>query len=252
MRQVALITGGQRGIGLGIAEALVKVGWTVAITSPVAAAAAEVRAVLNHLGPHAVYVQQDLADITSRAQVIAEVEARAGAIDALIGNAGIPSPVRGDLLDLSAENYDAVMSVNTRGTFYFAQAVAKRMVAAPSDRFRSITFVTSVSAEVASIERADYCISKAASAMAAKLFASRLASEGISVFDLRPGIIKTPMTSPKSATYGALIAEGLVPARRWGTPEDVGTTVASLVSGKHPFSTGAVIPVDGGLGLHRL
>ncbi len=252
MTRVAIVTGGQRGIGFGIAQALIDSGWTVVITSPEASTAEAVVAATGELGPNCVYLQHDLRDTDGFDAVVADIETRIGPIDALIGNAGVSTQNRADLLDLKPESFDTVMSINARGAFFFAQAVARKMVATATTRFRSIVFITSVSADVASIDRGDYCMSKAASAMAARLFAARLANDGISVFDVRPGIISSPMTDPVFDKYDDRIAEGLVPARRWGTPQDVGNTIAALVSGSLPFSTGAVIPVDGGLGLHRL
>jgi NAD(P)-dependent dehydrogenase (short-subunit alcohol dehydrogenase family) len=144
------------------------------------------------------------------------------------------------------------MGINLRGAFFLAQAVARRMLAVPARHYRSITFVTSVSARMASPERADYCISKAAASMAAQALALRLAPHGIGVFELRPGIIETGMTAPVRDSYTARIADGLVPARRWGRPEDVGRAVLPLVGGQMAFATGAVIPVDGGLSIERL
>lgn len=252
MTRVAIVTGGQRGIGFGIAQALIGSGWTTAITSPEEPTAHTVVAAMRELGPNCGYFQHDLRDTDGFNSVVADIEAQLGPIDALVGNAGVPTQSRGDLLELETESFDTVMSINTRGTFFFAQAVARSMVATNATGFRSIVFITSVSADVVSIDRGDYCMSKAASAMAARLFAARLANHDISVFDVRPGIISSPMTDPVFDKYDDRIAEGLVPARRWGTPQDVGSTIAALVAGSLPFSTGAVIPVDGGLGLHRL
>jgi NAD(P)-dependent dehydrogenase (short-subunit alcohol dehydrogenase family) len=144
------------------------------------------------------------------------------------------------------------MGINLRGAFFLAQAVATVMVAEPSGPYRSITFITSVSASMASPERAEYCISKAAAAMAAKTFALRLAPHGIGVFELRPGIIETGMTAGVRETYTTRIERGLVPAGRWGQPEDIGRVVLPLVTGQMAFASGAVIPVDGGLSIERL
>jgi NAD(P)-dependent dehydrogenase (short-subunit alcohol dehydrogenase family) len=145
-----------------------------------------------------------------------------------------------------------VMGINLRGTFFLAQAVARGMLAAPTDTYRSLIFVTSVSAEMASVERAEYCLSKSAAAMMAQLFAVRLAAANIGVYDLRPGIIATPMTAAVTDKYSARIADGLVPAGRWGQPADVGSVVVPLATGQMQFATGAVIPVDGGLSIQRL
>ena len=144
------------------------------------------------------------------------------------------------------------MNINLRGTFFLAQEVARRMLATPSDHYRSMLFVTSVSAAMVSVERAEYCLSKAAAAMMAQLFAARMAPHGIGVFDLRPGIIATGMTAGVADKYSKLIAGGLVPAGRWGQPADIGAVAVPLALGQMAFANGAVIPVDGGLSIHRL
>jgi NAD(P)-dependent dehydrogenase (short-subunit alcohol dehydrogenase family) len=167
-----------------------------------------------------------------------------------VSNAGVPARVRGDMLDITPQNFDAVMGVNLRGAFFLAQAVAKRMVSGAG--YRSITFVTSVSATMVSIERAEYCVSKAAAAMMAQLFAVRMAPLGIGVFEVRPGIIATEMTAGVTDKYTALIEGGLVPAGRWGQPVDIGQVMVPLATGAMAFATGAVIPVDGGLSIARL
>ena len=179
---------------------------------------------------------------------------RFGRLDCLVNNAGRGAVVRGgDMLDLTPENYDTVMSVNLRGTLFLTQAVAKAMLAqGETGHPRSIVTITSASAEMASPDRADYCVSKAGLSMAMRNFAVRLAPEGIAVFEVRPGIIRTDMTAPVAERYDARIADGLVPARRWGEPADVGEAVAGLASGKFAFATGSVICVDGGLLLPRL
>jgi NAD(P)-dependent dehydrogenase (short-subunit alcohol dehydrogenase family) len=169
-----------------------------------------------------------------------------------VNNAGIGSPARGDLLDVSAEAFDQVLGVNLRGTFFFTQAVARHMISNNSGHARSIITLSSVSAELASPERGEYCLSKSALAMLTKLFALRLAPERISVFEVRPGVIRTPMTSAVADKYDRRIAEGLVPMSRWGEPEDVGTAVAALASGQFQFASGSVINLDGGLSIPRL
>ena len=170
----------------------------------------------------------------------------------MISNAGVSVLVRGDMLDVKVDSYDFVMDVNLKGTFFLAQEVARRMVGQTDKGYRSMVFITSVNAEMISKERAEYCISKAGGAMMAKLFADRMASEGVGVFDLRPGIIETRMTAVAKDKYDAKINDGLVPAGRWGQPADIGSVVLPLVQGKMAYASGAVIPVDGGLSLHRL
>jgi NAD(P)-dependent dehydrogenase (short-subunit alcohol dehydrogenase family) len=243
----ALITGGQQGIGLGIARALHGAGWQVALAAEQPPEAQPVQDVLAAM-PGATYYRHDLSDLSG----IPRLLDRVGPVTTLISNAGVPAMVRGDLLDMSPESFDRCIDVNLRGAFFLAQEVAKRMLALPPDPYRSITFVTSVSATMVSPDRAEYCISKAGAAMMAQAFAARLAPENIGVYDIRPGIIETPMTAPVRDRYDAAIADGLVPARRWGTPADIAQTILPLARGDFAFATGAVIPVDGGLSIHRL
>lgn len=252
MTRTALITGGQRGIGLGIAEALKAAGFQLVLTAEKSADDGEVKAALQQLGAGAHYIQHDLAVDEATAPLFDEIEKNVGAVTTLVSNAGIPSPVRGDMLDLKPQHFDRVMGINLRGGYFLAQEAARRMLRQGGDHYRSLVFVTSVSAEMISVERADYCISKAAASMMSQLFAARLASEGIGVFELRPGIIKTDMTAGVQERYDALIEEGLVPARRWGQPDDIGQVVKALVTGQMAYATGAVLPVDGGLCIHQL
>jgi len=250
--KVALITGGQQGIGLGIARELVRAGYRVAIASRSEETSPQVVAALDELGSAACYIRHDLQDIDNVAHVLDRVEGQMGPITTLVSNAGVPAKVRGDMLSLAADSFDFVLGVNLRGAFFLAQDVARRMLEHPSDAYRSIVFVTSVSASMASIERAEYCISKAGAGMMAELFALRLAPHGIGVFELRPGIIETEMTAGVKDKYTARIEGGLVPAQRWGQPADIGSVVVPLVEGHFAFANGAVIPVDGGLSLPRL
>ena len=252
MKPVALITGGQQGIGLGIAEALAKAGFAVALASLAAADDAAVVAAIEKLGADARYFRHDLSDIGNVPALLDAVEAELGPVDCLVSNAGVPAKVRGDMLDLVPENFDAVLDVNLRGGFFLAQQVARRMLAREAGPYRSLIFVTSVSAAMVSVERAEYCISKAGAAMMARLFAVRLAPHGIGVFELRPGIIETGMTAAVRDRYTPRIEAGLVPAGRWGQPADIGSIVVPLATGRMAFANGAVIPVDGGLSIARL
>jgi NAD(P)-dependent dehydrogenase (short-subunit alcohol dehydrogenase family) len=252
MKPLALVTGGQQGIGLGIAEALAQQGFRLAIASRSAPEDASVQTALQTLGPDARYYQHDLSNTGAIPALLDQIEAQQGPLDALVQNAGVAAKVRGDMLDITPENFDWIMGINLRGAFFLAQKVAQQMLATQSPHYRSITFVTSVSAQMASPERADYCISKAAAAMAAQTLALRLAPHNIGVFELRPGIIETGMTAGVKDKYDARIADGLVPAGRWGQPADIGQAVIPLVTGQLAFATGAVIPVDGGLSIERL
>lgn len=252
MTKVALITGGQQGIGLGIAEALVAAGFRVALASRSEADAPTVESALQQLGDAARYYRHDLQDIADVPVLLDAVEADLGPVTTLVSNAGVPARMRGDMLDILPENFDFVMDVNLRGAFFLGQDVARRMQSRPGRHYRSITFVTSVSAAMVSVERAEYCISKAAAAMMAQLFAVRLAPLGIGVFELRPGIIATDMTAGVKDKYTARIEGGLVPVARWGQPEDIGQVIVPIAEGRMAFATGAVIPVDGGLSIARL
>ena len=249
---VALITGGQQGIGLGIALALRDAGFRLAIAAEQPEDAPAVQGGMATLGPQARYYLHNLSRTQDVPALLDAVERDLGPVTALISNAGVPARIRGDMLDMLPENFDWTMGINLRGAFFLAQQVARRMLAQPSDLYRSITFVTSVSAEMVSIERAEYCLSKAAASMMVMLFAARLAPANIGVFEIRPGIIQTPMTAGVSGKYDALIDGGLVPANRWGNPGDIGRAVLPLVRGDMAFSTGSVIPVDGGLSIPRL
>lgn len=231
----ALITGGQQGIGLGIATALHAAGWEIAIASDAATA---------ELPFQASYHQHDVRDIAAIPALLDAV----GPITTLISNAGVGAMARGDVLDMTPESYDRCLEVNTRGAIFLAQAVAKRMLDMPADTYRSITFITSVSATIVNPTRVEYCISKAATAMAAKAFAERLAPHNIGVFDIRPGIIQSPMTAPVAERYDATIPD-TVPMGRWGTPRDIADIVVPLARGDFAFATGAQIPVDGGLSI---
>jgi NAD(P)-dependent dehydrogenase (short-subunit alcohol dehydrogenase family) len=249
MKPLALVTGGQQGIGLGIAQALATQGFRLAIVSlPPEAEAAEALQTL----PDTRYYRHDLANLTAIPALLDRIDAEQGPVTSLILNAGVAAKSRGDMLDLTPENLDWILDINLKGSFFLAQATAKRMLATQSPHYRSITFLTSVSARLASPERADYCISKAAASMAAQTLALRLAPHYIGVFELRPGIIETGMTAGVKDKYTARIEGGLVPAGRWGQPADIGQAVVPLVTGQLAFATGAVIPVDGGLSIERL
>ena len=198
------------------------------------------------------------ADVSSRAdrdELLRSVIARFGCVDALINNAGRAPRERADLLDAKEERFTELVATNLQGPYFLTQAVARAMLdrrsAHPAAR-SAIVFITSVSAEMASANRGDYCVSKAGLAMAARLFAVRLASEGIAVFEVRPGIIDTDMTAPVHDLYEKRIKEGLVPAGSWGRPEDVGAVVVALLSPGSAYATGSVVHVDGGLHLPRL
>jgi NAD(P)-dependent dehydrogenase (short-subunit alcohol dehydrogenase family) len=255
-RPVALVTGGTRGIGLGIARALARDGWDLVLSGVRPAEdVAPVVAELEQSGSRVIYLAADISSRDARAALAAQVRARHGALNALVNNAGRAPRVRSDLLEASEESFEELMRTNLQGPYFLTQELSRDMAARreadPSFR-ASIIFVTSVSADMASPNRGEYCVSKAGLSMAAKLFAVRLAASGIPVFEVRPGIISTDMTAGVQAAYDQRIADGLVPERRWGTPDDVGSAVAALVRGDLPYATGSVINVDGGLGIAKL
>ncbi len=252
--RVALVTGGGRGIGRGIVEHLAAAGFAIAVNyrADAAAAALACEAALRLGAPAAEPIGADLADPAQGRRLVADAIGRFGRLDLLVSNAGIAPPTRLDLLDLTEASWDAVIGTNLRGPFFLAQAAARSMVEAAQTPPGTMIFVGSVSATLASVNRGEYCVSKAGLGMVARLFAARLAGSGILVYEVRPGIIATDMTAGVKAAYDRRIADGLVPQGRWGTPDDVGRVVAALAGGNFGFSTGAVIDVDGGLGLPRL
>jgi NAD(P)-dependent dehydrogenase (short-subunit alcohol dehydrogenase family) len=251
MTGVALITGGQQGIGLGIAEALAGAGFRIVIAAEVAEDASAVAEALSRL-EGAVYLRHDLRDAGAVSGLMDRVEAAAGPVTAFVSNAGVPAKARGDLFEVTADSFDQVMAINLRGAFFLAQEVGRRMAGRASKHYRSMTFVTSVSAGMVSADRAEYCISKAGASMMAQAFAVRMAPLDVGVFELRPGIIDTAMTAGVREKYTARIEGGLVPMARWGVPADIGSVMVPIATGAMRFATGAVIPVDGGLSVARL
>ncbi len=254
--RTALVTGGTRGIGLGIARALAQDGWNLLLCG--VRDAADVSETLDDLrqsGATVHYRAADVARADDRARLVHAVQEIYGAVNALVNNAGRAPRVRADLLEATEESFDALMRTNLQGPYFLTQAIARDQIASRKEdpAFQaSIVFVTSVSAELASANRGEYCVSKAGLSMAVRLFATRLAEHDIPVYEVRPGIVETDMTAGVRDVYDRRIADGLVPARRWGTPGDVGRVVRALVRGDLPYATGSVIHVDGGLSIPRL
>jgi 3-oxoacyl-[acyl-carrier protein] reductase len=257
--KTALITGASRGIGRGIAIELARAGGRVAINyAGNAEAAAEALTLVKAAGGDGFVVQGDVARAPDRERMVRETVERFGRIDLLINNAGVAPNVRADLLDAGEESFDRLFAINLKGPFFLSQLVAKQMLkqSPDSEGFRGrIVNITSISAYAASINRGDYCMVKAGLGMMTKLFADRLATEGINVYEIRPGVIATDMTGGVKEKYDRLILQeerGITPIRRWGKPEDIGRAVRAIMEDRFPFSTGAVFDVDGGFHLHRL
>jgi 3-oxoacyl-[acyl-carrier protein] reductase len=257
--KVALVTGGTRGIGLGIAKKLAGKGFNVVITGrrnqdDAQSALAEVRALFREENLKARYCQADVSEPSDRQRLLVDVESTFGRLDILVNNAGIAPRVRADILEASEESFDELITTNLKGPYFLTQAVANWMVRQQekTKSYRCIVNISSVSATVASINRGDYCITKAGIAMATMLWAARLTQYGIGVYEIRPGIIETDMTKGVKSKYDTMIEGDLLLEKRWGTPADIGTVVAMLASGDLPYSPGAVLTMDGGLTIPRL
>ncbi|MEM7441915.1 MAG: 3-ketoacyl-ACP reductase [Pseudomonadota bacterium] len=253
-RPVALVTGARRGIGLAIAKSLAGAGFDLVITGTrqdeVSDAACDE---IRQYGGQAMFIASDVADLDDHDRTLELLFDRFGRLDCLVNNAGIGSPTRGDILDLTPDAFDRVIGVNLRGTVFFTQNAVRRMLAEQANgHARSVIHVTSVSAAMASTNRAEYCMSKAGLAMWSRSLALRLAELEIGVFEVRPGIIRSDMTAGVADKYDRLIDEGLVPARRWGEGSDIGNVVVALATGAFGFATGSVIDVDGALSVAQL
>ena len=258
---VALVTGAGRGLGRGIAVALAAAGCSVAINFVKNRETAEETAALCRDAASSrqlfIPLQGDVASAADRARLVATTVAELGRIDALVNNAGIAPRLRADVTETTEVSFQELLRTNLEGPFFLTQRVVRhwlgngRRASRLPDGFK-VVFVTSISADTASTSRAEYCISKAGLSMAARVWATRLAREGIQVVELRPGIMATDMTAGVKEHYDHLLATGLVPQMRWGTAEDVGLAVRAVLVGSFPFSTGAMIPIDGGFHLPRL
>jgi len=254
MERIAVVTGASRGIGYAVALALAEEGFDIAaVALPNVERMAELAAKVTTLGRRFASYALDLGNVSDHGTVLEAISRDLGAVDCLVNNAGVSVRRRGDLLEVSPDSFDRCFDVNTRGTFFWTQAVARGMAATPArpGRHRSIVFVTSSNAVAASVERGEYCMSKAALSMATRLFAIRMAPHGVGVYEVQPGIILTEMTAPSKARYDTLIADGLLVQPRWGTPEDVARTVRSMAAGLLPYTVGQEVRVDGGLLLKR-
>jgi 3-oxoacyl-[acyl-carrier protein] reductase len=256
-RSAAFVTGGRRGIGRAICWALAEGGFDVVVNDIVEdEAVGDTLSGIESRGGQAMFLRGDVADLAGHAALAGAAWAAFGGIDCLVNNAGVQVAVRGDFLETTAESWDRLLGVNLRGPFFLTQRIARQMIATPPRQGnggrRAIVNIASINAEYASTDRAEYCISKAGVSMMTSLFALRLAPHGITVNEIRPGVIRTDMTAPVKASYERRIADGLSPIARWGEAEDVGRAVAALASGAFPFTTGEALHVDGGLHIGRL
>ena len=256
MKRVALITGGSRGIGFGIATQLAMNGFDIAINGTRSEAEVEDAVKkLKDFGHNVIYCRGSISSAADRENIVNEMRKHYGKLHVLVNNAGIAPKVRNDILEATEESFDDVLSVNLKGTYFLTQRIANWMI---EQKKKDGTFtgciinISSMSATVASVNRGEYCISKAALSMATQLFAVRLGEFDIPVFEVRPGIIRTDMTAGVKEKYDKLISEGLCVQQRWGEPGDVGKVVSSLANGNFAYSTGQVIVVDGGLTIPRL
>jgi 3-oxoacyl-[acyl-carrier protein] reductase len=255
-KKVALVTGGSRGIGLGIAHALAKAGFDLAINGVRdERLVAKQLATLRSEGAQVEYCQGNISDFLSRKSIVNKVRERYGKLTVLVNNAGVAPRERGDILEATEESFDHVIGVNLKGTYFLTQEAANWMIEQKNTESSfdgCIINITSVSATMASVNRGDYCISKAGMSMVTKLFAARLGEFGISVFEIRPGIIATDMTAGVKEKYDKLFEEGLAIESRWGTAEDIGRAAAALARGDFPYATGQVVISDGGMNVPRL
>jgi NAD(P)-dependent dehydrogenase (short-subunit alcohol dehydrogenase family) len=256
MSKIAFVTGGTRGIGLGIATELAKAGFDLAVNGVRNESAVKpVLEELKKLGVQVIYVRGDISKKEDRQRMVGDILDRFGKINVLVNNAGIAPPERKDILEATEESFEYVLNVNLQGPYFLTQLAAKQMIELKKqnpDEFFCIINVSSVSATVASVNRGEYCISKAGIAMATKLWAARLGEFDIPVYEIQPGVIKTDMTSGVQEKYDRLFQQGLAIQQRWGTPEDIGKVAAAMASGNMPYSTGQVVMVDGGMTVHRL
>ena len=256
MKKVALITGGTRGIGLGIAQNLASKGYSLALNG--VRDVNSIKPILDSFeknGVEVIYCQGNIGKSEDREVIISSVKQRYGQLNVLVNNAGIAPRERNDILETSESSYDEVMGINLRGPYFLTQTVAKWLIEQKrnnQDFTSSIINVSSISATVASVNRGEYCISKAGISMMTQLFAVRLGEFNIPVFEVRPGLVETDMTTGVKKKYDDLLEKGLCVFSRWGTPNDVGKAVASLAEGDMPYSTGQVIMIDGGMTLQRL
>lgn len=260
-KPVVLVTGAGRGIGRGIAISCAEAGFDIAgvdivyDTANTNSGLFEVQRKAEQHNVSFLPIQGDISSLDEHERILREACDRFGRVDVLVNNAGVAPEQRMDVLEITAESYDHVMSVNARGTFFLTQRVAGQMIDQAEKGMLGkscIIFISSISAEVSSPSRAEYCISKAALSQTARIYADRLAEYSINVYEIRPGIIHTEMTAPVREKYDRLIKKGLIPQRRWGFPDDVGRAVVALAKGYFGYSTGLVLELSGGMNIRHL
>lgn len=256
MNKVALITGGSRGIGLGIAKEFAGLHFDLAING--IRDEASVSTVLNELrsaGVRVIYIQGDVSVKKDRHKMVSQTVEYFGKLNVLVNNAGIAPQERKDILEATESSFDQVLETNLKGPYFLTQLVAHSMIGQKkedNEGFYCIINISSVSANIASVNRGEYCISKAGISMATRLWAARLGEFDIPVYEIQPGVIRTDMTAGVEGKYDELFMKGLAIQKRWGTPQDVGKVAAAMATGSMPYSTGQVVMVDGGMSILRL
>ena len=255
MKKTAIVTGSSRGIGFGVLKRLGRDGFQVVMVAT--GSQEKNQKALDELkeeGIECIYIQANIGNHDDRLKIVEETVKAYGNIDVLVNNAGVAPTIRADLLDMTEESFERVISINTEGNMFLTQAVAKQMLKQPmSGRKRgTIINISSCSSEVSSLSRGEYCVSKAGVSMLTKLFADRLAGEGIIVNEIRPGVIATDMTNAVQEKYDHLIEDGVFPIARWGTPEDIAGAVSAFAGDDFLYTTGNYIDVDGGFHIKRL
>lgn len=254
--KVVLITGGSRGIGLGIAKALAEKGYSLAING--VRDESGVTDVLNELqayGQDVIYCQGDISKAEDRQNIVSKVKGHYGQLNVLVNNAGVAPKVRKDMLEIDEENFDYMMNIVQKGTFFMSQLAVKELIAGKKkdSNFEACMInITSISARTASTNRVEYCMAKASLSIMSTSFAVKLAEFGIPVYEVQPGVISTDMTTVVKDKYEKLASDGVIPEKRMGTPEDIGKIVAAMATGQIPYCTGQMIAPDGGMGIWRL
>ncbi len=244
-KKIALVTGSSQGIGKGIADLLAQNGYHIIYSD-----------VREAVGSDAEFIKLDISNAADRDLAAEYIDKKYGRLDLLVNNAGIACKVRMDVLETTEESFDTLIKVNTKGMFFMCQKFSNLMIGYKTKQLEDyhprIVNITSNSSYTSSVSRGEYCVSKAGAAMVTTLFADRLGEYDIPVLEVRPGIIRTPMTDVVSAKYDKLIGEGITPIKRWGEPDDVAKAVLAVASGLLDFSTGTAINVDGGFHIKRL